>query len=69
MKNQRQDLLSQTIPLLLSLEILLIGLQAQIQIEQGKSSLEVLRWAIQQSIPVLVRIRSMKNKQDKNKWY
>ncbi|RCJ41289.1 hypothetical protein A6770_09480 [Nostoc minutum NIES-26] len=65
MQGKRQDVLSKTIALLLSLQIFLIGFQAKIRIDQGNSSLEALTWMIQQYIPVLVKIRSLQNKEKK----
>ncbi|MBD2255517.1 hypothetical protein [Nostoc parmelioides] len=66
MQNKHQDILGQAITLLLVVQLFLIGIQGKIQIAQGKSSLEALNWIIQQSIPVLVKIRSLKDKQDKS---
>ncbi len=62
MLNKHQDILGKTIALLLTMQLLLIGLQAKNQIDSGNSTLQTLIWTIQQSIPVLVKIRSLKNK-------
>ncbi|MEH2070561.1 MAG: hypothetical protein V7K47_20770 [Nostoc sp.] len=66
MQCKRQDILGKTIALLLAMQLFLIGLQAKIRIDQGNFSLEALTWMIQQYIPVLVKIRSLQNKREKN---
>ncbi|MEH1902217.1 hypothetical protein [Nostoc sp.] len=66
MQGKRQNILSKTIALLLAMQLFLIGLQAKSQIDQGNSSIEALIWMIQQYIPVLVKIRSLQDKSEKN---
>ncbi|WP_413200516.1 hypothetical protein [Nostoc piscinale] len=61
MKGKGQDIIGKMIPVLLAMQLFLIGLQAKIRIDQGESSLEALRWMIQQYIPVLVKIRSLQS--------
>lgn len=41
------------------MQLLLIGFQGKIRIDQGESTVEALRWMIQQSIAVLVKVRSL----------
>ncbi|WP_341527077.1 hypothetical protein WKK05_31875 [Nostoc sp. UHCC 0302] len=66
MQTKRQNILSKTIALLLAMLLFLIGFQAKIRIDQGNSSIEALIWMIQQYIPVLVKIRSLQDKKEKN---
>ncbi|MEH2238264.1 hypothetical protein [Nostoc sp.] len=66
MQGKRQNILSKTIALLLAMQLFLIGLQAKSRIDQGNSTLEALTWMIQQYIPVLVKIRSLQDKREKN---
>ncbi|MEH2464708.1 hypothetical protein [Nostoc sp.] len=62
----KRYILSKTIALLLAMQLFLIGLQVKSRIDQGNSSLEALIWMIQQYIPVLVKIRSLQDKREKN---
>lgn len=66
MKGKRQDILAKTIALLLAMQLFLIGLQAKIRIDQGNSTLETLTWLIQQYIPVLVKVKSLEEKKQRN---
>ncbi|MBN3894947.1 MAG: hypothetical protein HWQ41_06675 [Nostoc sp. NOS(2021)] len=66
MQGKRQNILGKTIALLLAMQLFLIGLQAKSRIDQGNSTLEALTWMIQQYIPVLVKIRSLQDKKEKN---
>ena len=66
MKDKRQNIAGKTIALFLTVQIFLIGLQAQSWIEGGSSTLEVLIWMIQQYIPVLKHIQNLPEKRDKN---
>lgn len=66
MQGKRQNILGKTIALLLAMQLFLIGLQAKSQIDQGNSTLEALTWMIQQYIPVLVKIRNLQDKKEKN---
>ncbi|MEH2231044.1 MAG: hypothetical protein V7K71_15725 [Nostoc sp.] len=61
-----KDVLGKIIALLLAMQLFLIGFQAKSQIDQGNSSIEALIWMIQQYIPVLVKIRSLQDKEEKN---
>ncbi|MBN4006174.1 hypothetical protein [Nostoc sp. LPT] len=63
---QVRQILGKTIALLLAMQLFLIGLQAKSQIDQGNSSIEALIWMIQQYIPVLVKIRNLQDKKEKN---
>ncbi|MEH2081101.1 MAG: hypothetical protein V7K89_14170 [Nostoc sp.] len=60
----KRHILSKTIALLLAMQLFLIGLQAKSRIDEGNSSIEVLIWMIQQYIPVLVKFRSLREKND-----
>lgn len=66
MKDKRQNIAGKTIALFLTVQIFLIGLQAQSRIEGSSSKLEVLIWMIQQYIPVLKHIQNLPDKRDKN---
>ncbi len=66
MKDKRQNIAGKTIALFLTVQIFLIGLQAQSRIEGSSSTLEVLIWMIQQYIPVLKHIQNLPDKRDKN---
>ncbi|MDZ8070871.1 MAG: hypothetical protein RMY64_35535 [Nostoc sp. DedQUE08] len=62
----KRHILSKTIALLLAMQLFLIGLQAKSRIEQDNSSIEALIWMTQQYISVLVKIRSLQDKREKN---
>ena len=63
---QVRQILGKTIVLLLAMQLFLIGLQTKSQIDQGNSSIETLIWMTQQYISVLVKIRSLQDKREKN---
>ncbi|MDZ7967501.1 MAG: hypothetical protein RM368_21530 [Nostoc sp. DedSLP03] len=63
---QVRQILGKTIALLLAMQLFLIGFQAKSQIDQGNSSIEALIWMTQQYISVLVKIRSLQDKREKN---
>ncbi|MEH1950524.1 MAG: hypothetical protein V7K77_26725 [Nostoc sp.] len=63
---QVRQILGKTIALLLAMQLFLIGFQAKSQIDQGNSSIETLIWMTQQYISVLVKIRSLQDKKEKN---
>ncbi|MGV0106664.1 Transposase [Nostoc sp. DSM 114160] len=63
---QVRQILGKTIGLLLAMQVFLIGLQAKSRIDQGNSSIEALIWMTQQYISVLVKIRSLQDKKEKN---
>lgn len=63
---QVRQILGKTIALLLAMQLFLIGLQTKSQIDQGNSSIEALIWMTQQYISVLVKIRSLQDKREKN---
>ncbi|WP_335010607.1 hypothetical protein [Nostoc sp.] len=48
------------------MQLFLIGFQAKSRIDQGNSSIEALIWMTQQYISVLVKIRSLQDKREKN---
>lgn len=48
------------------MQIFLIAFQAKSRIDQGNSSIESLIWMTQQYISVLVKIRSLQDKREKN---
>ncbi len=66
-RQNSQDILGKIIATLLAMQLFLISWQAKTQIDQGKSSLEALTWIIQQSIPVLIKIRRLENHKTQNK--
>ena len=66
MERKRQDILSKAIALLLAMQVFLFGFQAKTRIDQGNSTLETLTWLIQQYIPVLVKVKSLGEKKQRN---
>jgi hypothetical protein len=66
-RQDSKDILGKIIAALLAMQLFLIGWQAKTQIDQGESSLEALTWIIQQSIPVLIKIRSLENHKTQDK--
>jgi len=67
MKNkQRQSFISKIIALLLTLQLFLIGVQGEIKIDTGDSTLEVLIWMINQSIVVLKQMSDQEKEQNKD---
>ncbi|MBE8988975.1 hypothetical protein [Nostoc sp. LEGE 12450] len=72
MKTQRkqsqstgQKLYRQIITMLLLIQTILIGVNAENRIQQGDSQIEVLMWMINQCIPVLKQASSLQNKKPK----
>ncbi|WP_223265447.1 hypothetical protein [Nostoc sp. 'Peltigera membranacea cyanobiont' 210A] len=63
---QVRQILGKTIALLLAMQLFLIGFQTKSRIDQGNSSIEALIWMTQQYISVLVKIRSLQDKKEKN---
>ena len=61
-KNARQ----RAIALLLILQTILIGVNAENRLQQGDSPIEVLMWMINQCIPVLKQASSFQEKQKKS---
>jgi hypothetical protein len=51
--------------ILLTLQITLIGVNAENRLQQGDSLIEVLIWMINQSIPVVKQADSLREKQKK----
>ncbi|MBP5977016.1 hypothetical protein HW132_30920 [Brasilonema sp. CT11] len=62
MKKQRQNLISKMICFLLTLQLFVIGVQGNIKIDEGDSTLEVLIWMINQSIVVLKQMSGEEKK-------
>jgi len=56
---------SKIITVLLIMQTVLIGVQSKNRIQQGDSTIEVLIWMINQYIPVLQRVRRLKDKHKK----
>jgi hypothetical protein len=52
---------------LLTLQLTLIGIQADNRLQHGDSPIEVLIWMINQSIPVLKQASSLQDKRKKDK--
>ncbi|MEH2234098.1 MAG: hypothetical protein V7K71_31495 [Nostoc sp.] len=65
-QNTRQKLYRQIITVLLILETMLIGVNAENRLQQGDSTIEVLIWMINQCIPVLKQASSLQEKQKKS---
>lgn len=66
MQRKRQNVINKTIALLLAMQLLLIGLQGKMKIDEGDSTLEVLIWMISQSIVVLQKVNRQEKEQNKN---
>ena len=66
MKNKPQNASQRAIALLLILQTILIGVNAENHIQQGDSPIEVLIWMINQCIPVLKQASSLQEKQKKS---
>ncbi|WP_104902296.1 hypothetical protein [Nostoc sp. 'Peltigera membranacea cyanobiont' N6] len=64
MKKQHQNFPSRMICFLLILQLLLIGVQGKIKIDEGGSTLEVLIWMINQSIVILQKVSRQKKEQN-----
>jgi len=56
---------SKIITVLLIMQTVLIGVQSKNRIQQGDSTIEVLIWMINQYIPVLQRVRRLKDEEKK----
>ncbi len=65
MKVKRQNFVRKIITFLLIMQTVLIGVQSKNRIQQGDSTIEVLIWMINQYIPVLQRVRRLKDKHKK----
>ena len=66
MKTQRQNIISKTIVLLLTLQLFLIGVQAENRIQQGDSPIKVLIWVINQCVPVLQQVSRREKQENKD---
>lgn len=64
-QSTRQVFHRQIITVLLIMQTVLIGIQSKNRIQQGDSTIEVLIWMINQYIPVLQRVRRLKDEQKK----
>ncbi|AFZ02627.1 hypothetical protein [Calothrix sp. PCC 6303] len=62
-QSTRQKLYRQIITVLLLVQTILIGVNAENRIQQGDSTIEVLIWMINQCIPVLKQASSLQEKQ------
>jgi len=65
-QSTRQKLYPQIITMLLLIQTMLIGVNAENRIQQGDSPIEVLIWMINQCIPVLKQASSLQEKQKKS---
>ncbi|MEH2116518.1 hypothetical protein [Nostoc sp.] len=65
-QNTRQKLYRQIITVLLLIQTILIGVNAENRFQQGDSTIEVLIWMINQCIPVLKQASSLQEKQKKS---
>ncbi|MBC1218967.1 hypothetical protein GNF10_23460 [Nostoc sp. UCD121] len=73
MKTQRkqsqstgQKLYRQTITMLLLIQTILIGVNAENRIQQGDSQIEVLIWMVKESISLVKQASSLQEKQKKS---
>lgn len=66
MQRKRQNITNRTLTLLLAMQLLLIGLQGKMKIDEGDSTLEVLTWMISQSIVVLQKVNHPEKEQNKD---
>ncbi|WP_448266357.1 hypothetical protein [Nostoc sp. DSM 114159] len=65
-QSTRQKLYRQIITVLLFMQTVLIGVNAENRLQQGDSPIEVLIWMIKQSIPVLQQASSLQEKPKKS---
>ncbi|MEH1827594.1 MAG: hypothetical protein V7L22_20030 [Nostoc sp.] len=65
-QSTRQKLYHQIITVLLLIQTILIGINAENRFQQGDSTIEVLIWMINQFIPVLKQASSLQEKQKKS---
>ncbi|MBN3886333.1 MAG: hypothetical protein V7K64_27105 [Nostoc sp.] len=65
-QNTRQKLYRQIITVLLILQTMLIGVNAENRLQQGDSTIEVLIWIINQCIPLLKQASNLQEKQKKS---
>ncbi|WP_413201448.1 hypothetical protein [Nostoc piscinale] len=65
-QSTRQKFYRQIITVLLLIQTILIGVNAENRLQQGDSPIEVLMWMINQCIPVLKQARSLQEKQKKS---
>lgn len=64
-QSTRQVFYRQIITVLLIMQTVLVGVQGKNRIQQGDSTIEVLLWMINQYIPVLQRVRRLKDEEKK----
>ncbi|MEH2329641.1 hypothetical protein [Nostoc sp.] len=65
-KKRGKSATQRAIALLLILQTILIGINAENHLQQGDSPIEVFIWMINQSIPVLKQASSLQEKQKKS---
>jgi len=65
-QSTRQKLYRQIITVLLLIQTILIGVNAENRLQQGDSPIEVLIWMINQCIPVLKQASNLQEKQKKS---
>ncbi|MEH2202429.1 hypothetical protein [Nostoc sp.] len=65
-QSTRQKLYRQIITMLLLIQTILIGVNAENRLQQGDSTIEVLMWMINQCIPILKQASSFQEKQKKS---
>ncbi|RAM51605.1 MAG: hypothetical protein C6Y22_11145 [Hapalosiphonaceae cyanobacterium JJU2] len=65
-QSTRQKLYRQIITVLLLIQTMLIGVNAENRLQQGDSLIEVLIWTINQCIPVLKQASNLQEKQKKS---
>ncbi|MCW5314419.1 hypothetical protein GTQ43_11550 [Nostoc sp. KVJ3] len=65
-QSTRQKLYRQIITVLLLIQTILIGVNAENRLQQGDSTIEVLMWMINQCIPVLKQASNLQEKQKKS---
>lgn len=65
-KKPGKSVTQRAIAFLLTLQLTLVGIQAENRIQQGDSAIEVLIWMINQCIPVLKQASKLEDKDKKN---
>ncbi|MBD2521828.1 hypothetical protein [Nostoc sp. FACHB-133] len=64
-QSTRQKLYRQIIMMLLLIQTILIGVNAENRIQQGDSQIEVLIWIVKESISLVKQASSLQNKKPK----
>ncbi|MBG1244691.1 hypothetical protein [Nostoc sp. NZL] len=65
-QNTRQKLYRQIITVLLIIQTMLIGINAENRLDQGDSTIEILLWIVKESISLVKQASSLQEKQKKS---